>query len=117
MKKLFLFIVVIFLFSSCTVRYQLNYQPSNLTKVVLSGANYKYLGSFSGTVSEKKTKVSIRDMEGMLSRAKTNLYNKARAAGIKMEGSVALVNISTDMVENYRLVTITVSGDIVEFTK
>lgn len=117
MKKILLLIFVIGFLTSCSVGYKGSFTQLNQTQVVLSGANFKFLGNFSGTVAEKKAKIQIRNSEGVISQAKSNLYSNIKAAGIKMDGSIALVNVTTDVVENFRLVIITVSADVIEFTK
>jgi hypothetical protein len=118
MKKFYFLIIVLFFISSCkSTFYKLDYSQVNQTQVVLSGANYNVLGSFTGSATEKKMKMTIRNMEGLLATAKANLLAKARSAGVEMEGSRALVNVTSDIIENNKMVTVTISAEIIEFTK
>lgn len=97
--------------------YAGTYGQANQTQVVLSGSNFKVLGSFKGVASEKKMQVSIKDSEGLISKAKTNLLANAKLAGVELTGSRTLVNASVDITQNQRMMTATMSAEIVEFTK
>ncbi|MFM2207165.1 MAG: hypothetical protein RL213_1140 [Bacteroidota bacterium] len=118
MKKLFISILLISSFSACKRTFYIgNYGQGNQTQVVLSGSNFSILGSFKGIATEKKKKVSIRDVEGMISKAKNNLLANAKAAGVELKGSRTLANVSVDIIENRKMVTYTVAAEIIEFTK
>ena len=118
MKKLYFSIIVVGLLTSCKVStYQGNYGQVNQTQVLLSGANFKVLGSFKGIATAKKLKMTIRDMEGLVSTAKTNLLTNAKSAGVDLTGSRTLVNVCVDVIQNRKMVTVTVSAEIIEFTK
>jgi hypothetical protein len=118
MKKLYFAIIIIGLLSSCKpTSYLCNYGQINQTQVVLSGSNFKVLGSFRGIATEKKMKMSVRDMEGLISKAKSNLLTIAKSAGVDLTGSRTLVNVCVDVIQNRRMVTATISAEIIEFTK
>lgn len=89
----------------------------NQTQVVLSNSSFKVLGSFTGVATYKKKVVSVKQKEGIIAAAKANLLENAKAAGIELVGSRALVNITVDVIQNPRRVTATVSAEIIEFTK
>ena len=118
MKKIYFAITIIGLLSSCKpTLYSGSYGHVNQTQVVLSGANFKVLGSFKGVASEKKMIISVKDMEGLISRAKTNLLANAEAAGVDLTGSRTLVNACLDITQNKTMVAVTISAEIIEFTK
>lgn len=94
-----------------------NVNQQTQTQVVLSTGNFKVLGSFTGTSTYKKQKVSIRTKEGLYTLAKEDMLNNAKNAGITLNGTRALINITTDYIENPRRITVTYSADIIEFTK
>jgi hypothetical protein len=103
---------------SCKETYYLgNMGQSNQTQVVLSHANFRVLGSFKGIATEKKRRISIKDKEGIISKAKSALLASAKASGIELTGSRTLINLSVDIIQNRRRVTATVTGEIIEFTK
>lgn len=89
----------------------------NQTHVDLSSANFKVLGSFTGTAWEKKNQISLKGDQGVLTNAKKNLFENAKAAGVELTGSRALINLTTDIKSNSKHITATVSGEIIEFTK
>ena len=118
MYKLSLSIFAICMFASCKpTAYLGSYGQNNQTQVVLSQSNFKVLGSFKGVVTEKRKRMSIKDYEGLISRAKSNLLESAKASGIILEGSRRLVNVCFDLTVNRKMITATVSAEIVEFTK
>lgn len=120
MKKPFssLILLAALLFTSCKVtHYQGNYGQINQTQIILSGANFKVLGSFKGVASAKKAKLSIRDEEGIVARAKANLIENAKNQGVTLTGSRTLVHVTVDLIQNPKMVTATVSADIIEFIK
>ena len=117
MKKIYLAIFILSLISSCkSTSYLGNYGQLNQTQVILSNANFKILGSFKGIATEKKKKMSIRDLEGLISRAKTNLLLSAKSVGVELIGSRTLVNVCVDVIQNRKMITVTISGEIIEFT-
>lgn len=118
MKKITFIIIAAGLFASCKpAMYLGNYGQVNQTQVVLSGANFKVLGSFKGIATQKTFKMSVKDQEGLISMAKANMLASAKAAGIELTGSRALINVCVDVVQNKNKVTATVSAEIIEFTK
>lgn len=117
MRKIVYALPFLFLTASCATMYEVDYGNINQTEVVLSNANFTNLGNFRGSVTEKRTKVSIKNMEGLISRAKANLLENAKAAGVEMRGSRTFINVSVDVMKNFRRITVTVNADIIEFTK
>lgn len=118
MKKIYFAIGIISLLASCKPTLYLgNYGQVNQTQVVLSEANFKVLGSFKGIATEKNMQLSVKDMEGLISKAKSNLLANAKSAGVELTGSRTLINVCVDVIQNRRMVTATVSGEIIEFTK
>jgi hypothetical protein len=118
MKTILLVLFVAICITSCQVTsYTGSYGQINQSQVVLSEANFIVLGSFTGTATEKKYKMSVKDQEGLISLAKTTLLQNAAAAGAELKGSRALINVAVDIVQNKNVATVTVSGDIIEFTK
>lgn len=106
------------LLSSCKLTsYQGNYGQLNQSQVVLSGANFKVLGSFKGVASAKKSKISIKNEEGIVALAKANLLENAKSQGVILTGSRTLINVTVDLIQNPKMVTATVSAEIIEFTK
>ena len=97
--------------------YQGNYGQINQTQVVLANSNFKILGSFNGVATAEKKKLTIEDEEGIVSTAKANLLKNARKAGVDLTGSRTLINVTVDLIQNKKMVTATVSGEIIEFTK
>jgi len=103
---------------SCKITsYQGNYGQINQSQVVLSGANFKVLGSFKGVASAKKAKISIKNEEGIVALAKANLIENAKSQGVSLTGSRTLINVSVDLIQNPKMVTATISAEIIEFTK
>ncbi len=118
MKKIFFTASLLFSLVSCKqTLYMGDFGQTSQTQVVLSGANFKVLGSFKGVATFKKNVISIKDKEGAISMAKQNLLENAKQAGVELTGSRTLINITTDCVQNFKMVTITVSAEIIEFTK
>jgi hypothetical protein len=118
MKKIYLTVIILALLASCRPTLYLgNYGQVNQTQVVLSGANFKVLGSFKGIATEKKMKLSVKDQEGLVSKAKANLLINAKAAGVELTGSRTLINVCVDVIQNSKMVTATISAEIIEFTK
>ncbi len=118
MKKHFVTLLFagIFLSSCQPTLYTYQYGQVNQTQVLLSGANFKNLGNFKGMSIGRKSAI-LQKTDGLVSMAKTDLYENAKNAGVIMSGSRMLVNISVDIVENKYMAKCTVSADIIEFTK
>jgi hypothetical protein len=116
MNKIFLSILVVFMLSACKPTLFLgNYGQVNQTQIVLSQSNFIVLGSFKGIASEKRKLMSIKDYEGLISKAKTNLLINSKAAGVELIGSRTLVNVCVDVSKNRKMVTATISAEIIEF--
>ena len=49
--------------------------------------------------------------------AKQDFLNNARAAGVELTGSRAIVNACVDYITNGDRITVTFSAEIIEFTK
>ena len=119
MKKIYLLLSVFIalLTSSCKpALYNGSYGQINQTQVVLSDANFKVLGSFTGSAIANKSTVSIKDKSGLVASAKADLLENAKNAGIELKGSRTLINVSTDIIQNQSKVKVVVSADIIEFT-
>ncbi len=120
MKKtyLILFMAAISLASCKDVLYTGRYGNVNDTRVVLDQANFKMLGHFKGSAAALKFSMNIKNREGVLSLAKTNMLENIKAAGIDLNGrSIAFVNVTTDVVQNTNRLIATVTADVIEFTK
>jgi len=121
MKRLFIILAVIIICSSCkTTQFGGNnafYGQVNQTQVVLNSNNFKVLGSFVGHSSTKVKLFTIKDRDGLVSAAKQDFLNNARAAGVEMTGSRAIVNSCVDYMNNGDRITVTFSAEIIEFTK
>lgn len=117
MKKVVYALSLATFLTSCATIYEADYGNINQTEIVLTNANFNNLGNFHGSVTEKRTKVSIKNMEGLISRAKADLLLNAKNAGVEVKGSRMLVNISVDVMKNFRRITVTVNADVIEFTK
>lgn len=121
MKKLIFTLSTVFVISCLTscksTLYSGNYGQVNQTQVVLSNANFKVLGTFKGVATEKKIKMTVKNQEGIISKARQNLLENAKAAGVELTGSRTLINVSTDLVENNMKATVTMTAEIIEFTK
>ncbi|MBK8245288.1 MAG: hypothetical protein IPK88_17820 [Saprospiraceae bacterium] len=118
MKLFFATIAISITLVSCKpTLYFGSYGQINQTQVVLSNSNFKVLGSFKGMASEKKMQISIKGNEGLINIAKSNLLASAKSAGIELTGSRTLVNVCVDIIQNKKRVTVTISAEIIEFTK
>lgn len=90
----------------------------NTTKISLSEANFKVLGSYTGTATTKKKLANIKNNEGLVAAAKADLLKKAEKDGVVLTGGArSLSNIVIDVVENSDRVTCTISAEIIEFIK
>jgi hypothetical protein len=115
--KLITFFSLVLLLTSCRVTYK-GYIGQNInTEIDLSNSNFNVLGSFTGSYSVKKTSFSVKNQGGIISEAKKNLIENAKKEGVELKGSRALVNVTTDIVQNRRRITCTMSAEIIEFTK
>lgn len=116
MKKLLLLSVFVLSLASCkTSSYFPNAGQVHKTDVVLSKANFKVLGSFSGTASVKKKQFNFEDNQGILAKAKANLLENAKNAGVELKGSRALVNVTTDVIQHTKKIKATITAEIIEF--
>ncbi len=95
--------------------YNGSYGQLNQTQVILQNSKFNVLGSFTGLATEKKNKTNVKGEVGLIAQAKLDLLEKAKSAGAALTGSRALINVAVDIVENENRVTVTVSGEIVEF--
>lgn len=123
MRKIIVFAVIIVTvaFSSCKTTYfggsNEFYGQVNQTQVVLDNANFRVLGSFVGSSTSRTSLLSVRDKDGLVTAAKQDFLNNAKAAGVTLTGSRAIVNSCVDYLNNGKRVTVTFSGEIIEFTK
>lgn len=118
LSKIILAICLFFSLNSCKIAvYESNIGQSISTEIDLSEANFNVLGSFTGSSSVKKTSLSVRGQEGIVSLAKKDLLENAKKAGIELKGARALINVSTDIVENKTRINCTISAEIIEFVK
>lgn len=102
--------------SSCrTTIYTGQMGQGTMTQVELSEANFKVLGSFTGAASAKKVAWEIKNKTGIVSDAKADLLKNAEASGVKLTGSRALINITTDIIENPSRISCAMSAEIIEF--
>lgn len=117
-KLLFVCTAALLLISSCkSTSYTGSIGQVTQTQVVLSGSNFKVLGSFSGTASERIEVIGIKNREGLVAQAKANMLANAKSAGVELTGSRALVNVAVDVIQNDKRVTTTVSAEIIEFLR
>lgn len=117
MKKIIFSVFITAAFMSCKSPslYSGGYQQHNQTQTILSSANFKVLGSYSGTATEKIMTGNITNKEGIVSRAKKNLLEKAKSDGVELVGSRTLINVSVDLIETKKRITATMSAEIIEF--
>ncbi len=116
MKKALLSLGLVILFTSCKTSF---YYPKvgqiHKTEIVLSKANFKVLGSFSGTAYMKKKQFNFEDNQAILATAKKNLLENAKAKGVELVGSRALINVTTDVIEHSKKIKATITAEIIEF--
>ena len=93
------------------------YGQVNQTQVVLDKANFKVLGSFTGKSVANAVSLTVKDKDGLVSAAKQDFLDNAKAAGITMTGSHAIINTCVDYLSNGKKIVVTFSGEIIEFTK
>ena len=92
------------------------YGQVNQTQVVLDKANFKVLGSFTGKSIANAVSLTVKDKDGLVSAAKQDFLDNAKAAGITMT-SHAIINTCVDYLSNGKKIVVTFSGEIIEFTK
>ncbi|NOQ74165.1 MAG: hypothetical protein GQ574_19310 [Crocinitomix sp.] len=116
MKKFLILPVLLIVLASCKpTRYVGNFGQISQTQVVLSEANFNNLGNFTGMATEKTNKANIRDQQGLVALARQDFLKKANAAGVTLNGSRTLINVSVDVVKNMKRVTVSFTADIIEF--
>ncbi|HMQ60781.1 MAG TPA: hypothetical protein PKE06_08935 [Flavilitoribacter sp.] len=117
-KKLIIGVFAILILNSCKTTIYGGYIGQSVsTTIELSEANFKVLGSFTGSASARKAVWSIKDKTGVVSDAKNDLIANAKKAGIELTGARTLINITTDIIQNPNRITCTMSAEIIEFTK
>ena len=79
------------------------------TEVILERNNFKTLGTFSGTITEK-------NVEGIISQARKQMLENAKLAGVELTGSRTITNVAIDLIQNDVRVIVTYSATIIEFT-
>ena len=90
----------------------------NSTEISLDQANFKVLGSYTGTYTTKKKLANIKNNIGLVSNAKLDLLKNAEADGVTLDGGArTLSNVVIDVVENNKRLTCTITAEIIEFTK
>ncbi|MDR2962223.1 MAG: hypothetical protein LBU90_01055 [Bacteroidales bacterium] len=103
-------------FSSCKLSAHLTTSDAVNTNVNLSQANFKVLGSFTGVATGKTQELSIKGEPGLLSQAKADLLNKAKAGGADLkQGSRALINVTTEVKKNNKHIVVTMTAEVIEF--
>lgn len=116
LKHVLVAIALVVVGTSCLpTKFSGTYAPLNQTQVVLSSNNFRVLGSFTGVASDKKMKFSVKNKDGLIARAKADLLEKAKAAGVTLDGSRTLVNVTVDVMQNKKRITASVSAEIIEF--
>lgn len=117
MKKAILIMIAAVALISCKTSsiYSGGYQQQNRTQINLSSANFNVLGSFTGTATEKIMTGNITNKEGIISQAKAKMLEQAKAAGVELTGSRALVNVSVDMIKTKKRISATMTAEIIEF--
>ncbi|MFK7796650.1 MAG: DUF6567 family protein [Aureispira sp.] len=115
-KNTLLLFFILCLFSSCQLTTYGGYiGQSVVTQVELSAANFKVLGSFTGTATAKKVVLGIKDKTGVISAAKKDLIENAKKAGVELTGARTLINLTTDVIQNSNRITCTISAEVIEF--
>lgn len=117
MKKIIFMFAIAALFASCRSSsiHSGGYNQLNQTQTVLSTSNFDVLGSFKGTATYKIKTYNIDGKEGIISLAKKNLLENAKAAGVEMTGSRTLINVSVDVIETEKRISATISAEVIEF--
>ena len=116
-KKLFFaFVGLLLTLTSCkTSSYAGKVGQQLQTQVVLNQANFKCLGTFTGEAYAKKTQFNFKDNQGAMVKAKLNLLENARNAGVELTGSRVLINITTEVVEHDKKIMARMTAEIIEF--
>jgi hypothetical protein len=118
MKKVIAIILTIVTISSCKeTMYVGSVGQQQQTQVVLTNSNFKVLGSFEGSATYSKMQTGIKNKEGIVSAAKADFIHNAKAAGVELTGSRAIVNVVTDVIENKNRITVTYAAEVIEFTR
>lgn len=119
--SLLLFCIVLLVVTSCMpTQYgssKAYYGQVNQTEVVLSQNNFQVLGSFTGKAIVSTQTLTVKDKYGLVALAKQDFLDNAKAAGVAMTGSRAIVNTCVDYITNGKKIVVTFSGEIIEFTK
>ncbi|RLJ62534.1 hypothetical protein CLV86_2140 [Lacinutrix venerupis] len=116
MKKIILTLAVVATLTSCRSSiYSGTFNQVNQTQTVLNSSNFEVLGSFKGSATEKIKTGNITNREGIISQAKTKMLENAKAAGVELTGSRALVNVTVDFIKTSKRVNATISAEIIEF--
>ncbi|TXE15690.1 hypothetical protein ES692_15530 [Psychroserpens burtonensis] len=117
MKKVILIMLIVVAFTSCKTSslHRGGYHQLNQTQTVLSSDNFIVLGSFTGTATEKILTGNITNKEGIVSQAKSKMLANAKAVGVELVGSRALVNVCVDLIETKKRISATVSAEVIEF--
>ena len=90
----------------------------NSTEISFKEANFKVLGSYTGTYTTKRNLINIKGNEGLVSNAKADLLKNAAKDDVTLKaGARTLSNVVIDVVENRKRVTCTIAAEIVEFVK
>lgn len=103
--------------SMVIAKYTPEYAPVEKQKIILSEANFNFLGAFSGTVIKKYVTPSIENDQGLIAMAKQTMLTNAKKRGVELTGSRVLTNISIDIVRNNSSIATTFCADIIEFKK
>jgi len=113
---LILVAIITLMFSSCKPTFYSGFNNFH-TNVELTKSNFKTLGSFYGTATEMKNRVSIENDLGLIARAKEDLLEKAARKGAYLTGSRTLSNVTIERTENKNRIVVTISAEIIEFLK
>ena len=117
MKKKLLFIVMLFLLSSCaTLHSNLTSNLNNhTTEVILSKKNYTVISSVKGEASAKYVLGIGGGKKALIAEAKAKMLSKADIVG----KSRAIINETVEIRKKHAFIvtkyTVTVSGHVIEF--
>lgn len=113
------FLICALLFASCSktvYTYEGLMGNNTQTEVILQSNNFKSLGTFSGTITEKKLNRDKTNVEGIISQARKQMLENAKSAGVELTGSRTVTNVAVDLIQNDVRVIVTYSATIIEFT-
>lgn len=121
MKKFFLiiFCVIIsaFAVTSCRTSY-LGHPVSYSNTFVSTSPNFKYLGTYCGTATEMKKRVSISDDKGLVYLAKQEMLDAIQKDSINLsDGNIELVNVAVEQTSNNKRIVVSVSADVIQIMK